>query len=59
LRFRVEVGEEVEEVFGTIFLSAVGEELDGFPKFLSAGVVGVTGSSAGGVVAVEHCGDFQ
>ena len=60
LSFVIEVGEEIEEVFGTIFLIVVGEESDGFLEFLPSGfVVGFAGPLAGGVIAVEHRGNFE
>ena len=60
LSFVIEVGEEIEEVFGSIFLLVVGEESDGFLEFLPSGlVVGFSGPSAGGVITVEHCRDFE
>ena len=60
LRFLIKVGEEVEEVFGSIFVSAFGKDTDSVLEFLPSDiVVGFAGSATGGVVAVEHRPDFE
>ena len=60
LCFLVEVGEEVEKVFGSVFLSTISKELDGVLEFLaSAVVIAFAGAASGGVVAVEHRSDFE